>query len=140
MDNKEPMKLVFTSFRDSMNLEGLKVSIDRTTPKMCSDPVLPYLLMPRVEKLSQENTERIVHSILDNNWDLIQDFVNEMYALGIRQVVLCDWATKEMISHGKACVAGMIGSYIATHKKYPIDGDGFAFPIEIEYRDGREVL
>ena len=131
------MTLVFTSFKDSIGMEGLKVSIDRHAPRLCSYPTLLYLTIPINRSLSTTNMERICDAILDNNWDLIQDFIGEMYNLGIYQIVLCDWATKEQISHGKFCAAGIIGKYI----RDKADRDGrFEFPIETEYRDGREVL
>lgn len=134
----DKMKLVFTSFRDSQNESGLKVSIDRHTPKMCSYPTLTYLIVPTVSKsLNQVNMERICTSILDNNWELIQDFITDIYDLGIRQITFCDWATKEQITYGKLCMVGIIGRYI----KDKADRDeGFPFPVEIIYKDGREVL
>lgn len=132
------MRLVFTSFRDSQNEDGLKVSIDKHTPKMCSYPTLSYLIVPLVSKsLSQVNMERICVAMLDNNWELIQDFIVDVYDLGIRQIVFCDWATAEQITHGKLCVVGIIGRYIRDE----VDKDGgFPFPIVLEYKDGREVL
>ena len=138
MNNKiEPMKLVFTSFRDSQDMEGLKVSINKHIPRLCSYPTLSYLVIPIARNLNPINMERICHSILDNNWELIQDFVIEMYDLGIKQIVLCDWCTSEQISHGKICEAGIIGRYIQDK----VDRDNaFQFPIEVSYRDGREVL
>lgn len=136
--NNEPIKLVFTSFKDSIGMGGLKTSIDKHTPNLCSYPILPYLVMPLVNKrLSQVNMERIYCSVLDNNWELIQDFITEIYELGIRQIILCDWATKEQIAGGKFCAAGVIGSYIQDK----IDRDKeFRFPVELEYRDGRDAL
>jgi hypothetical protein len=133
----DKMKLIFTSFRDSQTEVGLRVSIDKHTPKMCSYPTLTYMIMPSVSKnLTQVNTERLCHLLLDNNWELIQDFIIEVYELGIRQIVFCDWATAEQIKIGKLCAAGTMGRYF----KEKIDAKGFEFPIELEYRDGREVL
>ncbi len=135
--DKEPMKLTFTSFKDSQDLDGLKVSIDRHPPKLCSYPVLSYMIMPKVDNLSPTNMERICHSILDNNWELVQDFVSEIYRLGIHQIIFCDWCTKEQIIHGKFCAAGIVGKYI----RDKADGDGkFEFSIELEYKDGRDAL
>jgi len=131
------MKIIFTSFRDSVDLDGAKFSIDRHTPRLCSYPTLEYLIIPTIRNLSEENMERICHSVLDNNWELIKDFLETMNELGLEKVTLCDWATKEQIVHGKFCSAGIIGRYILDR----VDRDGeFAFKIEIEMRDGREVL
>jgi len=138
MRNKlEPMKLTFTSFRDSIDLDGLKVSIDKHAPRLCSYPTLTYLVMPMTRSLSRDNMERICCSILDNNWELIKDFIEEIYEFGIRRIVLCDWATREQITHGKFCAAGIIGKYVMD--KADRDNE-FQFAIELEYRDGREVL
>jgi hypothetical protein len=131
----DSMKLVFTSFRDSQELGGLRVSIDKHTPKMCSYPTLSYLIVPSMSKsISPINMERLCAAVLDNNWELIQDFIISIYDLGIRQIVFCDWATTEQIAGGKMCMAGVIASYIKA------ETNGFAFPIEIECRDGREAL
>jgi hypothetical protein len=134
----DKMELVFTSFRDSQSISGLRVAIDRHTPKMCSYPTLTYLIVPTMSKsLSPVNMERLCNTVLDNNWELIQDFIVEIYDLGIRQIVFCDWATTEQVAGGKLCMAGVIGRYIKD--KADRDG-GFPFPIKLEYRDGREVL
>ncbi len=132
--DKEPVRLIFTSFRDSRSIDGLKVSMDNHPPKFCSYPTLLYLVTPRVINLSKDNMERICQAILDNNRELIRDFISEVYGLGIRQIVFCDWATKEQISFGKPCMAGVIGQYIRNM------ANEFEFTIEIEYRDGRDVL
>ena len=133
----EPMKLAFTSFRDSTKMCGLKISLDKHIPRLCSYPTLTYLTIPIIKSLSPTNMERICHAILDNGWELTQDFINEVYELGIRYIVLCDWATKEQIGVGKFCAAGIIGRYIQDK----VDRDNeFEFPVEIEYRDGREAL
>jgi len=131
------MTLVFTSFRCSIGMEGMRVSMDRYAPKLCSYPMLSYLIMPINKSLTSATMERICNAILDNNWNLIQDFFNEMFALGLHQIVLCDWATAEQIAHGKFCAAGIIGKYI--RDKADRDNE-FEFPVEIEYQDGREVL
>lgn len=133
----EPMKLVFTSYRDSIGMDGLKVSMDKHTPKLCSYPILNYLVIPTTRNLTPVNIERICNAILDNNWNLIQDFIDEVYGLGIHQLVLCDWCTKEQIVQGKFCPAGIIGRYI--QDKADRD-EKFKFPIEIKYGDGREAL
>lgn len=133
----EPMKLFFTSYRDSIGMDGLKVSMDKYAPKLCSYPTLSYLVMPMAKNLTVSNMERICNTILDNNWNLIQDFIDEMYDIGLRQLILCDWCTKEQIIQGKFCFAGVIGKYV----KDKADRDGeFGFPIEIEYGDGRQAL
>ena len=133
----EPMKLVFTSYRGSIGMDGLKVSMDRHAPRLCSYPALNYLIMPTTRNLTLTNMERICATILDNNWELVQDFIDEMHNLGLRQLILCDWCTTEQIVHGKFCPAGIIGRYI----KNKADRDKeFGFPIEIKYGDGREVL
>jgi hypothetical protein len=138
MKSNEPMKLVFTSFRDSMTMEGMKMSIDKHTPKLCAYPTLTYLVVPTASKsISKENMERICETILDNNWTLIRDFIVEAYEnLGVRQIILCDWATAEQIATGKPCMAGVIARYIEREVK----NLEFTFPMEIEMRDGREVL
>lgn len=133
----EPLKLVFTSFRDSIGMDGLKVSMDRHAPKLCSHPILPYLIVPTTKNLSLTNMERVCNAILDNNWNLLQDFIALIYSLGLRQLVLCCWCTKEQFTHGRFCPTGIIGRYI--QDKADRDGE-FKFPIEIEYRDGRETL
>ena len=133
----EPIKLTFTSYRDSIDLDGLKVSLDRHAPKLCSYSTLSYLVMPATKNLTPVNIERICNVILDNNWNLLQDFIGEIHSLGFRQLILCCWCTEKQISLGKFCPAGIIGRYIRDRA----DNDGaFKFPIEIEYRDGREVL
>jgi len=131
------MRLIFTSFRDSIGLTGLKVSIDKHTPKLCSHPTLEYLIMPNIRNLNPVNMERICQSVLDNNWELFKDFMEDVQSLGIDQIVLCDWATKEQIVNHKFCSAGIIGRYIQDR----LDRDSeFAFPISIEMHDGREAL
>ena len=133
----QPMKLIFTSYRDSIGMDGLKLSLDRHAPKLCSYPTLTYLIIPVAKSLSVSSMERICNVVLDNNWNLIQDFISEMYNLGLRHLILCDWCTKEQIALGKFCFAGVIGRYIQDRA----DRDGeFKFPIEIKYGDGREVL
>ena len=133
----EPMKLMFTSYRNSISMGGLKVSLDRHAPKLCSYPALNYLVIPVPRNLTSINMERICTAVLDNNWNLIRDFIIETYNLGLRQLVLCCWCTEEQITHNKFCPAGIIGRYI----KDKMDRDGeFEFPIEIEYGDGREML
>lgn len=133
----ETMTLVFTSFRDSISLEGLKVAIDYHTPKLCSYPTATFMVMPNTRNLSNTNLERICNTVLDNNWELLKDFIMEVYGLGISQIVFCDWATKEQIAHGKFCPAGIIERYI--RDKVERDAE-FEFPIKITMRDGREVL
>ena len=132
------MKIVFTSFRDSIGLDGVKFSIDKYAPELCSYPTLRYLEMPTTRSLTQDNMERICHAILDNNWELVKDFLETMDGLvGLTPIVLCDWATKDQIAHGKFCAAGIIGRYIMDRANK--DGE-FAFKIEVELRDGREAL
>ena len=131
------MELVFTSYRDSIQLDGLKVSLDFHAPKLCSYPTLLYFIMPATRGLTDGSIERICAVVMDNNWELIKDFINEVRELGIYRIVFCDWATKEQITHGKLCVAGIAGRYI--EDKANRDNE-FGFPIKIEYRDGREVL
>lgn len=130
----EPIKLVFTSFRNSIDMGGLKVSLDKHMPKPCSYSVLFSLVMPPLRNLTLVNMERICVIILDNNWNLIQDFISRTYELGIRQLVLCCWCTEEQIALGKFCPTGVIGRYIQDK------GGEFEFPIEIEYGDGRQTL
>ena len=132
--DKNTMTLVFTSYRDSMNMEGLKVSLDRRMPKLCSYPTLSYLVMPLARNLNELTVERICIAIIDGSWDLIRDFIQTIYDTGIKQIVFCDWCTREQIANGKFCPAGMIGKYIADRKLE------FDFPLEIEYADGREAL
>jgi len=129
------MTLIFTSFRDGMTEDGLKVSIDKHTPRLCSYPMLTYLVIPTASKnLTRDTMERICVSVLDNNWELIQNFITEVYDLGIRRLVFCDWATEEQIANGKLCLATTIGDYIWDKRKE------FVFPIELEYKDGRSAL
>jgi len=131
------MKLVFTSFRDSIGLTGLKVSIDRHTPKLCSYATLEYLIMPNIRNLNPVNAERVCQSVLDNNWELFKGFVEDIQSLGIDQIILCDWATKEQITNHKFCPAWIIGRYIQDR----MDRDSeFEFKVEVEFRDGREAL
>ena len=138
MKYSEPMKVIFTSFRDSMTMEGMKMSIDRHTPKLCAYPTLTYMVIPSASKsISKESMERICETIMDNNWTLIRDFIVEAYeTLGVRQIILCDWATAEQIATGKPCMAGTIKRYIEREVK----NLEFTFPVELEMRDGREVL
>jgi len=128
------MNIIFTSFRDSMGIGGLKFSIDKHTPKLCSYPTLEYLIIPMARNLTGQSMERICHVIMDNNWDLIKDFLESMDELGVKRITLCDWATKEQISHGKLCPAGVIGRYIMEHSSE------LGLEVELEYKDGREVL
>lgn len=130
----EPMKLVFTSYRDSIGMDGLKVSMDKHAPQLCSYPTLNYLIIPFSRNLTKVNMERICAAFLDNNWNLVWSFINDMYKLGLRQIVLCDWSTKDQIDLGKFCTAAIIGRYIMSRC-----GE-LEFPIEIEYGDGRENL
>lgn len=132
------MKLVFTSYRDSIKMDGLKLSLDRRAPKLCAYPTLSYLVIPMARNLTVDNMKRICTAILDNNWNLIKDFIDGMHNLGIHRLILCDWSTKEQIAQGKFCFAGVIGGYIMSKAMY---GTGaFEFMIEIEYGDGREAL
>jgi len=133
----ETLELVFTSYRDSMDMRGLKVSLDKHAPKMCSYPALNYLIMPSTRNLLPQNMERICNAILDNNWNLLQDFIIESYDMGVRQLTMCCWCTKEQIAHGKFCPARIIGNYI---EKIMEQEGSFRFPIDIKYGDGREVL
>jgi len=129
---KPIMKLVFTSFRDSMELEGgLKLSIDRRVPKLCSYPTFGPLTISTMKNLTVENLERVIMAVLDNNWNLVVSFIKEMWALGIRKLVLCDWCTKEQIEDGKLCSARLVGEYLLRSE---IWND---FDLEVEYRDGR---
>ena len=123
------MKIIFTSYRDSMLIGGLKLSIERHVPKLCSYPVVPYLALPQPRNISAENIARIHEAILDNNWGLIQNLIRDASALGIEQIVLCCWCTEEQLSYGKACVAPVIGKYI--------ENNFDDFKVDIEYRDGR---
>ena len=136
-NKRETMELVFTSYRDSIAMDGFKVSLDYRAPKLCSYSTLLYFIMPSTRGLSNDNIERICDVIMDNNWELIRDFINEIHELGINKIVFCDWATKEQITHGKFCMAGIAGRYI--EDKVGRDAE-FGFPIKIEYKDGREVL
>ena len=133
----EPIKLVFTSYRDSIGMDRLKISMDKHSPKQCSHPTLNYLIIPTPRNLMPANIERICNAVLDNNWSLIRDFIDEIYELKIRQLILCCWCTKEQIAQGKFCSAGIVGRYI--QDKADRDKE-FEFPMEIEYGDGREVL
>jgi len=133
----EPMKLVFTSYRDSIGMEGLKVSMDKHAPKLCSYPTLNYLIVPTTRNLTIANMGRIIEVVLDNNWSLVRGFIDEIYDLGIRQLVLCCWCTKEQIAAGRICESTIIGRYI---KDKANRGGQLTFPIEIEYGDGREML
>lgn len=133
----KPMKLTFTSYRDSIGMDGIKVSLDRHAPKLCPYPALNYLIIPTARNLTPANIERICNAILDNNWNLVQGFIDEIYSLGLRHIVLCDWCTREQIVHGKFCPAGIIGRYIQDRADRDKE---FEFPIEIDYKDGREVL
>jgi hypothetical protein len=128
------MSVVFTSFRDSRDLPGLKLSLDRHLPKQCGQPILGYLSVPKIDSLTQASIESVYKTVLDNNWELVKTFLDDMFELGIRQVVLCDWATKEQIENSKFCAAGIIGRYISNR-----DLD-FDFPVQVSYRDGRESL
>ncbi len=128
------MKVIFTSYRESRDLHGIKFSMDRHSPKMCSYPTLPYLVMPLTSNLTVASKERICLAVLDNNWDLLKDLIEEMYGLGLRQIALCDWATIEQITYGKFCSAGIIGRYIQER------AEEFEFEVEVEYGDGRDAL
>lgn len=130
----EPLEITFTSYRDSIGISGLKLSIEKHTPKPCSYPVLLYLVMPLARHLSVVNMRRVCNVILDNNWDLLRNFIIDTHGLGIKRLVLCDWCTKEQIIAGKFCVANIIGDYIELQAR--VD-DAFEFPVTIEYRDGR---
>lgn len=130
----EPLKITFTSYRDSIGISGLKLSLEKHTPAPCSYPVLFYLVMPLARHLSVVNMKRICHVFLDNNWDLLRSFIIDVHGLGIKQLVLCDWSTKEQITAGKFCVANIIGKYIQAKVD---ENEVGAFPVEIKYGDGR---
>lgn len=130
----EPMNILFTSYRDSVGLLGLKLSIDKHAPKHCSYPTLSYLVVPTPRNLTVVNMGRVCEAVLDNNWVLIQDFINEMYDIGIRQLIFCCWCTKDQIGQGRFCVSATIGTYMKAH------GDEFKFKLEVDYGDGRELL
>jgi len=134
--NKESLDLIFTSFRDAQELSGLRVSIDRHIPKQCPYPTLSFLTIPLSKTLSPKSIEQICQIYLENNWNQVKGFLDNMYGLGIRQIVLCDWATKSQIEAGKLCVAGIIGRYI----KYKAENGVFDYPITILYDDGRDKL
>uniref|UniRef100_A0A6M3KPR0 Uncharacterized protein n=1 Tax=viral metagenome TaxID=1070528 RepID=A0A6M3KPR0_9ZZZZ len=93
-----------------------------------------FMLLPNTRSLSVVNTERVCNVVLDNNWELIKDFIDEIHDLGINRVVFCDWATKEQIAHGKWCPAGIIGNYIKTRT------EEFGYTVTITMLDGRDVL
>lgn len=132
-----PLEIIFTSFRDSKRFDGLKVSIDRTPPRFCCYPVLTMLVMPITRNLNQDDVNKVCQITLDSSWDLVREWLDDIYQLGIRTVALCCWCTKEQIIRGKACEAVVIGKYIESHK----DGaDGLGFPVKITYQDGRELL
>ena len=126
--------MTFTSFRDSIELDGLKVAIDYHTPMLCSYPTVTFMLIPKTRNLTSHNLERMCNTILDNNWELVKEFIMDIHKLGINQIIFCDWSTKEQISYGKFCPAGIIGRYIQNNVSE------FGFGIEISMRDGREVL
>lgn len=128
------MVLVFTSFRDSIVMDGLKVALDRHTPKLCSYTVAEFMTMPYSRRLSNESMAQICEMMVVDNWELIKDFVEEIYGLGIYRIVFCDWATEEQIKNGRFCGAGIIGKYIMDR------ADEFGFGIRIEMEDGREGL
>ena len=133
----EQVRLVFTSYRGSIGTVGLKVSLDKHAPKLCAYPTLNFLIIPSPRSLTTTNMKRICNAILHNNWDLIHDFIDDMYSLGLHKITFCCWCTVEQIEQGKFCPAGIIGRYI--EDKANNDGS-FEFPIEIEYGDGREAL
>ncbi len=129
MDNE--MTITFTSFRDSITVDGLKLSIDRHPPRPCSYPTLQYLSLPAVRSLDNGNIGKIYGIILENNWVLLKAFVEDMYRLGIRSLVLCCWCTADKIAEGKVCIAPVIGKHLRKNEME------FDFPIKIIYRDGR---
>ena len=135
----EKMTLVFTSFRDSMNLDGLKVSIERRPPRLCSYPVLPFMEIPKSDNLDKDGLERVVRSVMDNKINLIMDFIINTYELGIYKIVFCDWKTKEQIAQGDFCPSRVIKDYLEKNSPFGNDAE-FPFPVEFEMRDGREVL
>jgi hypothetical protein len=129
------LEILFTSFRDSMTRDGLKVSMCKHAPKMSAHPTLSYLIMPDTERVSKDTLEKICSHIMDNNRDLVNDFLGSIYDLGIRRLIICCWCTGTQIEHGKLCVARTVGDYIGSQIALELD-----FPIEIKYADGREKL
>ncbi len=134
--DKELMELYFTSYRESIDMRGLKLSLDRHSPKLCQYPAMSYMTMVMARDLTVANIRRICSAIMDNNWNLISAFINDMHDLGLRRLIFCDWSTKEQIAQGKFCFAGIIGQYIQSR----IDNREFKFPVEIDYGDGRVGL
>ena len=131
---KPTMRIVFTSFKESIEMDGLKLSRDRHAPKLCAYPTFNPLIMPIIRNFTVENAKRVCDVVLDNNWNLIYDLVNTVYKLNIHQLVLCCWCTKDQILNGKSCTSVFIGKYISDSKW------SFTFPISVEYGDGRVGL
>jgi len=125
--NKRPLEIVFTSFRDSIGMEGLKLSLDRRPPRYCSYPVVNYM----VELNVRSSQEKLYDIILKDNWLLIKDLLESIYGV-TSKVIFCCWCIKERLSHGGVCIAPLIGKYIKGR------AEEFEFPIEVEYRDGRK--
>jgi len=125
--NKRPLEIVFTSFRDSIGMEGLKLSLDHRPPRYCSYPVVNYM----VELNVRSSQEKLYDIILKDNWLLIKDLLESIYEVTSR-VIFCCWCVKERISHGGVCIAPLIGKFIKDR------AEEFEFPIEVEYGDGRK--
>ncbi len=130
----EPIKLTFTSYRDSMEMDGLKVSMERHAPKLCNYLIMSQLVIPMPRYLTHDNMGQVCITVLNNNWNLINGFIRDIYKLGIYHMVFCCWCTVEQINVGKFCSAGTIGKYIMDRK------EEFGFDVEIEYGDGRVGL
>ena len=127
VSNKRPLTLIFTSFRDSIGMGGLKLSLDRKPPKHCSYPVVLYM----VEFDVRSSQEKLYDIILEDNWLLIKDLLENIYGVTNR-VIFCCWCVKERLNHGGVCIAPLVGKYIKDR------AEEFEFPIEVEYRDGRK--
>ena len=88
--SKELIELVFTSYRESMTMTGMKFSLDRHSPRLCSYPALGYMTMIMTRDLTMVNVQRVCSAVLDNNWNLIHNLIYDMHDLGIHRIIFCD--------------------------------------------------
>lgn len=131
---RDPMYIVFTSFADSMLLTGAKYSLDKFPPRACYYPTISYLLQPSgTTNLTLDGLSAVYNSVLQNNGHLLVEMLEDLYSIGVKEVVLTCWCRREKIQSGKViCISPLIGEWL---KKQDL-----SFPIMVEYRDGREEI
>lgn len=133
---EDKMKITFTSYRDSLELTGVKFAIDKRTPTNCVYPVVGYLAIPRLQKqieVSNYIEETLTYSIIrDNAWKL-KGLLEILYNAGVQEVVFADWQVRGDNYQSHSVVIGKIIEEMVEDGEIPE-----SYNIQINYRDGRE--